>query len=219
MSLRRSVLALAIAFTTSSISPAAFAVNRIKDWWAYDGMPPSPWQQSGTGATMSGNVLSISTNAYTNNTVFIQNNLSTPNFSTLQGVSVEFRVRYVSGDTNAAYRNTISFGVSQGNGWGNSLYIGNNQIFLLADNIVRGASVNLDTTGFHTYRVDVAPSTGNSASTVKVYYDGTLILTGTTFYSIDANGTSQRVYWGEGSAHAYGTAEWQYVRNTNSCNQ
>lgn len=44
-----------------------------------------------------------------------------------------------------------------------------------------------------------------------MYYDGSLALVGTSYYSTHYNGTDARVFWGEGTSHANGVSEWRYV--------
>ncbi len=203
--------ALAVALVAAS-APAC-ALNLISDWRASNGVPGIPWEQAGS-ASLSGGGLTISTPDYASNAYFIESDSSSPGFATAAGVSIEASVRFVSGSYVAgAPRDSIVVGVTQGDNWGNGLFIGDGRIFLLADNWLQGASAAVDTRGFHTYRIDVGARNGNTASSFDVYYDGSLMLSGSTYSSAPGNGSAQSVYWGEGSIYAAGVSEWAFVRN------
>jgi hypothetical protein len=205
-----SLIAVALIVSTGS----ALAADSISNWDASNGLPDSSWATAGSSFTSAPDKLTISTDTPSANTYFIENKSNNPSFSTTAGLSIEARVRYVSGSQLNDARDSIVFAVTQGNNWGNGLFIGNGRIFMLADNMVRGATANVDTQGFHTYRIDVGASDSASPTNFNIYYDGVLKLSGSTYNSAPANGTDQSVYWGEGSMLANGTSEWQFVRNT-----
>ena len=77
-------------------------------------------------------------------------------------------------------------------------------MFVTAAGDVRGQSAAVDTAAAaHTYRVEVT-----AAGAVSVAYDGTPMLTGTTYTSKEAFGDVPRILWGEGSKIASGKQAW-----------
>jgi hypothetical protein len=199
---------------TLLLAGASAATNR---WDAASGLYPGqmlyrwPLYRSGSPPlpVLSGGVLTFfSTNAYSDNEFYIQSGdmLAMPG-----RLVIEAQVRYVSQNTTRPDRTPACIGFATLPGVGNSLWIGPDQILLLkAPDATGGTNTVVDTDGdFHTYRIEVEGLAAGSA--VKVYYDGTLALVGTTYTSITYNGSEARVFWGEGTSHANGVAEWRYV--------
>jgi hypothetical protein len=199
---------------TLPLAGAKAATNR---WDAASGLRPDqmiyrwPLYSSGTAPlpVLSGDRLTFySTNAYSDNEFYLQSGdmLAMP-----ARLVIEAQVRFVSQATARADRTPACIGFVLQPGVGNGLWIGPDQIFLLkAPDATGGTNAVVDTDGgFHTYRIEVEGLAAGSA--VKVYYDGTLTLVGTTYDSVYYNGTEPRVFWGDGTIHASGVAEWRYV--------
>jgi hypothetical protein len=211
-----------LAIRTASIlalwtaGPAAWAADVITDWNATAGLPTAttpPWQQTGTAVDLAAGILTLSTSTGADNIYFLQDSSVNPSFGTSAGVSIEARLRFVSGGTTSDARGTAFLGLTQDGNWGNALFIGNGLIFIGTDTNVRGATASIDTSVFHTYRIDLGAGAGNSAS-FSVAVDGLTVISGNTYNSVWDNEAGQRFYWGEGSSLAYGTSEWQFVRDS-----
>lgn len=198
-----------------ALSTPAWATDVIPDWSATTGLPTAtspPWAQTGSDATQAAGVLTISTASAAENTYYLQDTTANPSFSTLAGASIEARVRYVSGAAASSARDAAVVALTHGGGWGNALFVGNGVIFIGAGENTRGASAVIDTSVFHTYRIDLGAG-GIGAATFNVYVDDVAALTGSTYNSGLDNGSAQLVFWGEASAVAYGTSQWQFVRD------
>lgn len=192
------------------LSFASQASGNLQDWSASSGLPVGQWVATGSAfSSVDSSALTIDTNNIADNSFFLQSDITTQN-----GISIEANARYVSGYTAHSARDSMVVAVTQGNNWGNALFIGQGQIFILSDNMQGGLSASVDTTNsFHTYKIDVGATNGSNAASFNVYYDGVLTLSGTTFNSSMANGNDQSVYWGEASMLANGKSEWAFVRN------
>lgn len=91
---------------------------------------------------------------------------------------------------------------------GNSLYIGTNEIFLLAADLTRGPEAIVDTTSaFHVYQIELNGT--ESGSSVLVFQDGILRLTGTLFTNPTTFGSGPRIGFGDVTTLASGTSEWK----------
>lgn len=129
---------------------------------------------------------------------------------------IEARLKRLSGSTSSVLRDAIAMGFTikpnGGSAVGNTLYIGNDVMFLLAPS-GRGAAASVDTNdAFHNYRIEV-----DSTGAVEVYYDDALKLTGTAYSSTGTHGLVERIYWGEFSILAYGASEWEIVKHNAGC--
>jgi hypothetical protein len=206
-------LLTALALTLPLVGANA-ATNR---WDGASGLRPDQmlyrWPLSRSGSpplpVLSGGTLTFfSTNASSDNEFYLQSGdmLAMPS-----RLVIEARMRFVSQSTTRPDRTPACIGFATLSGIGNSLWIGPDQIFLLkAPDATGGTNAVVDTDGgFHTYRIEVEGLLPGSA--VKVYYDGTLTLVGTTYDSITYNGSDARVFWGDGTSYASGVAEWRYV--------
>ena len=124
---------------------------------------------------------------------------------------VEARLKFVSGSSVHPARAPVLVHTVVSPAVGNGLYIGRDDIFILSSDLIRGQSASVDTDdAFHTYRIEI------SSGVVKVFYDGVLTLTGSTFFSIPNFGNNLNIFWGEGSILAQGTSEWEFVRHNAS---
>jgi len=168
---------------------------------------------SGEQATFDSGVLTIRSVSNVNDNVYFSQsgmNLSVPN-----NVWVETSVRFVSGTSNQPSRAPVCFGVTTKSSVGNGLWITKDRIFVMTGLWTTGQSADVDTDdAFHTYRIEVDGT--NSGSSLRVYYDGALTLTGTTFSDTAANGSEPRVYWGDGTKYEGGVSEWKYVAHNAS---
>jgi hypothetical protein len=92
---------------------------------------------------------------------------------------------------------------------GNVLWIGRDTVFIWTSYGVRGPLALVDTDdGFHDYRFNVDAA----GTTVEVYWDDSLILTGATIYH-SLFQDSAKVYWGEATGTAYGESQWLHVQH------
>jgi len=208
-------LALAVCSGLALVAAVPAGAAVITDWDASSGLKPdavSPaWYFGGDqDAVLAGGALTI-----TGRTYYEQGPETTPPLNTLGGFDIEARLRYVSGSTSLDSRDAVTFFFSQESGYGAGFFIGDDRIFLTSDNLVRGATAYLDTHGFHTYRLVVgAPDAITHIASIAVYRDGVATLAGSTFSSLPANGTDQRIGFGGGSLYASGVSDWLFVRNT-----
>lgn len=148
--------------------------------------------------------LTLATSHDSENMFYIQTNIVVPD-----PLIIEARVRRSSGTTSSDARAPIAVAFTTSPGVGNALWIGNDEMFLLTGNMVRGETAIVDTDdGFHTYRIEV-----DSTGAIRVSYDDVLKLDGTVYTHTGANGLVTRVLWGDLSIHAYGVSEWQLVRH------
>lgn len=125
----------------------------------------------------------------------------------------EARVRLGSTTNEVPQRTAVEIGLSRaGNGIGNVLFIGHDEIFLLQGNSEsdrRGPSVELDTDdSFHTYRLELGGD-----GILEVYYDGAFVLAAPTFHNEATNGKVPRLFFGDGTLHAYGSSDWAWVKH------
>ncbi len=184
-------------------------------WTLYDtAFPENPVVSAGR--------LTLATSQDSENMYYIQTDVVVPD-----PLVIEARVKRSSGTTYSDARAPIVVAFTISPSVGNALWIGNDEMFLLAGNMVRGETAVVDTdNGFHTYRIEV-DSTGaitdngfhtyrievDSTGAIQVFYDDVLKLDGTVFTHTGANGLVTRVLWGDLSIHAHGASEWQLVRH------
>jgi hypothetical protein len=126
-------------------------------------------------------------------------------------LTIEARVRFVSGDSATPNRAPIGIQFVPAPGATNFLFIEGDAIFLNNAGDVRGPSVVVDTDdSFHTYRIEV---TGTGVgSPFSVFYDnGALpVLTGAL---ISSAATTPFIEWGDLSESAGGVSEWQLFQH------
>jgi hypothetical protein len=166
-------------------------------WTLYDtAFPENPVVSAGR--------LTLATSQDSENMYYIQTDVVVPD-----PLVIEARVKRSSGTTYSDARAPIVVAFTISPSVGNALWIGNDEMFLLAGNMVRGETAVVDTdNGFHTYRIEV-----DSTGAIQVFYDDVLKLDGTVFTHTGANGLVTRVLWGDLSIHAHGASEWQLVRH------
>lgn len=114
-----------------------------------------------------------------------------------------FRMKYVSGSSSHTGRAPAGVFVTTAPLTGSILYIENDTIFLSESMTSRGPSATVDTNdAFHDYLLRI------HNTTVTVYQDGNLVLSGNTIVSAGENGPTARVLFGEVSELSTGTSEW-----------
>lgn len=125
---------------------------------------------------------------------------------------IESRLKVISGQSSTAVRTPVSIGMTMSLLVGNALFVGQDEIFLLASNAVKGASAVLDTDDqVHTFRIEV---TGTSAgSAVEVSYDAETPprLQDVLIQDPAGHTSTPRLFFGEASVLAHGTAELESV--------
>jgi hypothetical protein len=182
-------------------------------WRASSGLLPDqacpPWSLTDSATpedpVLAGGHLTIATSADAETIAYGHSGL------TLQipdPLIIEFRARFVSGSQSIDSRAPLTVHFTIAPDIGNGLYVRSGQIFLNADNNVRGPTAAVDTSSFHTYRIEVSAAGG-----IVVDYDSVPTLTGAVFNSDPHNGPTPRVLWGEGSTFAFGTSEWEFFRH------
>lgn len=204
--------------TLMAVHGHAAAADFNATWNASSGLLPDAvcpgWVLTDTASpeepTISNGRLLITTSANGENIFYEQSgsDISVPGL-----MIIEARLRFVSGTTSHVARTPAVVRFTVAPTVGNALFIGVDEVFLLAADLVRGASAAVDTDDvFHTYRLEVNTSTG----AIDVFYDGTFLLSGTTFSDVNSNGSVASVLFGEGSSLATGTTEWEFVRHNAS---
>jgi C1A family cysteine protease len=187
------------------------------DWQAYSGQFPDeicpPWSLANNADTeapvLEGDTLVLATSDLSENMYYQQEE---PLFDyPEEGLVVEFRAKNDSGATNSPEQTHCYVWFIEGPG-GNILWIGQDEIFLWSSWNVKGESALVDTDDdFHNYRIEVT-----NEGVITVYYDYSVILTGTAFsYS---GWTTSRIGWGDETGVASGTSKWIYFRHNGYVN-
>lgn len=152
---------------------------------------------------LSANKLTLST-SHNNELMFYQQ--TAPYISFSDATFIEARTRVVSGSSNFVTREHAGIIFLTATAGGNSLFIGQDEVFLLAEGDVRGMTAAVDTDdAFHTYRINIQPD-----GSINVLYDGSLILTGSTF---PQGGGLPQIAWGDFTNEAQGISEWEFFRH------
>ena len=124
-------------------------------------------------------------------------------------IVVEAEVQFTSGTSNLNNRGPVAVAITTAPNTGALFFVSDGEIFVTATGDVRGQRVAVDTASApHTYHIEVT-----AAGAVSVRYDGTPMLTGTTYTSAPAFGDVPRILWGEGSIVAFGTESWFAFRH------
>ena len=168
-----------------------------------------PWTVTDTASpedpTVAGGVLTISTSSNTENISFQQ---SSPNFAVFDTLVIEFSVKLVSGSSSIPSRGPVSVAVTTAPSVGSLFLIASGEMFLTSAPSTKGPTAAVATEDdFHVYRIQIV------GSSVRVFYDGVLKLTGSTYGSAGEHGDTPRVLFGEGSTAALGHSEWRYFRH------
>jgi hypothetical protein len=207
---------VALATTGFVCAPGeAIAANFVFDWQASSGLTPDQMNPSWSlGDTASpeapqliNNVLRLSTSANSESMYYIQ---ASSTVDTSSAFFIETRLRFASGSTSyPTARAPIAIALTTAPNIGNALFIDQDQVYFLTGNLSSGPKVRVDTDdNFHTYRIQY-----DGAGGLSLLYDDQPILSGSTFSSSAANGSQQRILWGEGSIYTHGVSEWAYFRH------
>ncbi|MBI4490025.1 MAG: hypothetical protein HY694_13130, partial [Deltaproteobacteria bacterium] len=219
-----------VEITLSNPSNATLGTNRVHTYTIMDDDPLrgfnsvymaasgkfphevcAPWtlnSNSPTDPFFSDGNLIISTQNFNENIVYRQ---TAPDISMPDPLVIEARVRFIDGVTTNSSRAPISISFVTAPNVGNTLYIAKNEIFILSGPNRRGARRSLSTRfSLHTYRIEVSKT-----GAIKVFYDGSLMLNGSTFTNFTSTG-AETIEWGEGSGAAFGASEWEFFRHNAS---
>jgi len=130
--------------------------------------------------------------------------LSNPEFIFPETLSIEFNMRYISGNMGSG-RTSCFVWFKPGPNYGNILFIGVDQIYVWSSYGGIGNSISVDTDDyFHKYRIEVADS-----SDIVIYYDNDPILTGSVFYSTSWSwGGDHSIGFGDRTPQASGISRW-----------
>jgi len=121
---------------------------------------------------------------------------------------IEFRMRYESGSTGAPERRSSCVGFHDASGFGNVLFIGQDEIFLLSDINTMGDSVHVDTdSDYHTYRIRASAD-----GSITVSYDGVDTLMDSSF-TYAGWSEAQSIFWGDAGDSASGVSRWTFFRH------
>lgn len=119
---------------------------------------------------------------------------------------IEATMRFVSGTSDHPARAPAGITFYVASGLANHLFIDRDTIFLNSATYVRGVGASVDTDdAFHTYRIEVDGTT--SGSSVNVYYDGALTLSGSIYD--EGLEWGPEISWGCLSPAAQGSSEWR----------
>jgi len=122
-------------------------------------------------------------------------------------LTITARIRMISSSSVSPARTGAIISFTTASGIGNALQLGLGEIFLSSATFTRGPSATVDTTGaFHAYRIEVLGLT--DGSTIQVFQDEVLALTGNLYSSVPDNGATLRVTFGEESTLASGDSRW-----------
>lgn len=202
------------ALLANLAAPALATTNYNSNYDASSGLLPTnvcpPWQWSANipnAPVVGGGVLTISTDTYIQDSGYVQ---SGPDLKFSPTWVMEARVRLVSGGHNLDSRGPINIAFSPMADVGNVLIIRHGEIFLNIANLTKGPSAFVDTGSFHTYRIEL------TGSSILVFYDGVLELTGPTYSSHDDFGNGPIIGFGDFTGYGYGVSEWQYFHHNAS---
>jgi len=160
----------------------------------------------GADPVLANGVLTLSDAANAQDMFYMQTALTTP---LPDPVVIEARLKFVSGQSSLGNRGPVAIAVTTAPNRGTLFFVGAGRMFLTADGDVRGNTAVVDTeSAFHVYHIEIS-----AAGAVTVRYDGTPMLTGTTYSSVPAFGPVPRILWGEGSIVAFGTEQWSSFRH------
>jgi hypothetical protein len=125
-------------------------------------------------------------------------------------LAIEFRVRRLDGSTTHVARAPIAVQFQLAPFIGNTFFVGDNEIFVLSGDLVRGQSAAVPTSdAMHTYRILV------NGSSFAVHRDGIPTLSGTMFSNPNFQ-PSKGILWGEASSLAHGTSDWEFFEYAES---
>jgi len=177
--------------------------NEVPDSWCPywnlqdSAVPEDPVLASG--------ILTLSTDDYTEMMIYRKDD---PFIQIPDTLVIETRMRVVSSSSAEPNRTGIHVVFVTAPGIGNFLAFGNSEIFLAVCDgggaECKGPTASVNTSVFHTYRIEVV------GSAITVYVDGSPTLTGTT-HAVGVSAPA--IYFGDPSLYAAGTSEWEYFKH------
>ena len=184
----------------------------VLNWSASSGLTPDQvgYELINTSDTevpvLSGGNLTISND---NASEIMRYGMSGSDLSFAGMTEVAFRLRYDSGSDLLDFRTGAGIAITTLPNVGLTMYVGQDEVFLTNSDGSRGPTNSaVDTDGgFHDYLIQVNGVA--SGSSVSVFQDGALILSGSTNTSFPNYGNVTRVSFGEFSTGEFGTSQWQ----------
>ncbi len=157
--------------------------------------------------SLSGGVLTLSTSA---NAELMNYQQTGPAIAMPAILQIDANLRWVSGNSFAgptSPRTPVNIFFTTSAGVGNTLFIGEDRLFLLGAPDVMGPSVVVDTEAFHDYRITVNGTAAGSA--IQVLQDNIPVLSGTIFNGGVTLFGAERVGFGDGTTLAQGVSEFK----------
>lgn len=194
------------------LSGVAYAQTYNSEWNAASGLLPNEvcpawnlYDDASENPVLLGDTLVLSTSA-AEDAMFLEQDA--PALLIPSDWVIEARVRRNSGSTSVITSQPVILSFVSVSDIGNLLEIGTDEVFLLNSLTSRGPIAFVDTdSGFHTYRIEI-----HNEATISVYWDDSLILTGSTFPDfLFADAPS--IWWGDGSGSGSGSSSWLFVRH------
>jgi hypothetical protein len=206
-------LSAATVLVSVGLCNVAFPQTFNSEWTAASGLLPNqicpPWSLihnvSSENPVLLGDTLVLNTVADADAMYFEQD---APALVVPSDWVIEFRMRRNSGSTISSVSQPMIVSCVPAADFGNLLQIGADQVFLMSQLSVQGPTAFVDTdNGFHTYRIEM-----HNATTIAVYYDDSLILSGFTF--IDGLfSDAASIWWGDGTTSGSGNSSWLFFRH------
>jgi hypothetical protein len=210
------LLVLGVALALAGAAPRAEAAAAFNaEWTAASGAPPDSacpkwrWAANVGRPVLAGGVLRLETGACGSNSSFWHSDTS---FALPDTFVVEARLRVQSYSECVgpcgSYRTGANLSVTTAPSVGVLFHIGAGQVFVTTAECGGKLAAAVPTTdAMHTYRLEV------HGAQVRVFRDGALLLTSSTYASAADHGPAPRVGWGEASSLAFGISDWEFVRH------
>lgn len=186
----------------------------VTSWSAASGLLPdelnSPWEFFETAdteePTLTSSFVTLSTDDGNELMVYIQRG---PEITMPPTLVIEAELRFVSGTGENTAVSPVAIGFISMPSIGNSLFIEKDTIFLQSAHATRGPEVSIDTDdAFHTYKIVLDGR--ESGSSIQVYQDDLLVLTGASFTEVTATPGPPTVFFGHGFRSVDGSvSEWR----------
>jgi hypothetical protein len=206
-----------LTFAVALLAVAGPASAFTSTWDAASGILPSqmncPWTliNNSVGPVLAGGILSIATTANSQNTYYQQTQaqLAMPSDSLV----ITWKTKVISNSTSSTSRAADAVEVEVSPFRGTVVFVGNGEIFFNNGPTTRGGTAAVPTTdAIHTYRLVII------GTALRVYDDGLLKLTGSTFVD-SVNGSFAgfpRILWGEASSLSFGSEQWTFFQHNAS---
>ena len=199
-----------------TIFVAAAPVEYNSIWEGSSGLFPDescpPWNIAFNTDTeipeLSGDTLLMTTSTNSENMRYGQFESVGIPLSISDAYVIEFKVRYVTGTNADLNFSHISIQMVTDSALGNFFHVGPDEIFLWSSFGTRSLVASVDTDNdFHIYRIEIS-----QFDNIKVYYDDSLTLSGTTFSS-PSFGVQELLTFGDVTGLASGESHWLYFKH------